>query len=81
MVSRLTIIAEICLEDDRSTYIALANLITAPFVLSGLLGGWIANNFGYNAVFIIAGMFAITALIWLILMVKEPRELQIVTNK
>jgi MFS family permease len=81
MVSRLTIIAEICLEDDRPTYIALTNLITAPFVLSGLFGGWIANNLGYNAVFIIAGIFAIAALIWLILMVEEPRELQLVTNK
>jgi MFS family permease len=74
MVSRLTIIAEICGEDDRPTYISLTNLITAPFVLSGLLGGWIASSFGYDAVFVIAGIFAAAAFIWLKLKVKEPRK-------
>ncbi|HKB85735.1 MAG TPA: MFS transporter [Ignavibacteriaceae bacterium] len=80
MVSRLTIIAEICMEDDRPTYISLTNLVTAPFVLSGLLGGWIASSFGYNAVFIIAGIFAASAFIWLSLKVNEPRNIQPVNN-
>lgn len=75
MVSRLTIIAEICGEDDRPTYISLTNLITAPFVLSGLLGGWIASAFGYDAVFIIAGVFAAAAFVWLSLKVSEPRKI------
>ena len=75
-VSRLTIIAEICREDDRPTYISLTNLITAPFILSGLFGGWIASSFGYNAVFIIAGIFAAMALIWLNMKVEEPRKIE-----
>ncbi len=79
-VSRLTIIAEICREDDRPTYISLTNLITAPFVLSGLFGGWIASVFGYNAVFIIAGTFAALAFIWLNLKVTEPRKIEFVNK-
>jgi MFS family permease len=79
-VSRLTIIAEICREDDRPTYISLTNLVTAPFVLSGLFGGWIASAFGYNAVFIIAGLFAAMAFVWLNLKVEEPRKLEFVNN-
>lgn len=73
MVSRLTIIAEICVEEDRPTYVALTNLITAPFVLSGLLAGWITKMFSYEALFIIAGIFSIAAFLWLVFMVKEPR--------
>lgn len=79
-VSRLTIIAEICREDDRPTYISLTNLITAPFVLSGLFGGWIASAFGYNAVFIIAGIFAALAFFWLIIKVEEPRKFEFVNK-
>ncbi len=74
LVSRLTIISEICLEEDRPTYISLTNLITAPFILSGLFGGWIANQFGYDIVFIIAGIFALASLIWFLVMVEEPRK-------
>lgn len=79
-VSRLTIIAEICMEDDRPTYISLTNLITAPFVLSGLLGGWLASSFGYDSVFIVSASFAAAAFVWLNLKVAEPREIQLVNN-
>lgn len=74
MVSRLTIIAEICSEDDRPTYVALTNMVTAPFVLSGMLGGIIANNFGFDTLFIIAAIFSIAAMTWLIIKVIEPRS-------
>ncbi|MDO8551033.1 MAG: MFS transporter, partial [Ignavibacteria bacterium] len=81
LVSRLTIISEICKEDDRPTYISLTNLITAPFILSGLLGGWIANLFGYNIVFIIAGIFALGSALWFLIMVEEPRKKNLVLAK
>jgi MFS family permease len=79
-VSRLTIIAEICMEDDRPTYISLTNMITAPFVLSGLLGGWLASSFGYDSVFIVSASFASCAFVWLNLRVTEPREIQSANN-
>ncbi|MBN2413080.1 MFS transporter [candidate division KSB1 bacterium] len=72
-ISRLSIISELCNEEDRPTYVALANLMTSPFILSSLLGGWIANSQGYNIVFIISGLFALCATFCLIFFVKEPR--------
>ncbi len=79
-VSRLTIIAEICKEDDRPIYISLTNMITAPFVLSGLFGGWLASSFGYDSVFIVSALFAAAAFVWLNLKVTEPREIQLANN-
>lgn len=73
-ISRLSLIAELCSEGERPTYIALANMITSPFVLSGILAGWIANYLGYNGVFSIAGVFALASAIWLMTMVEEPRK-------
>lgn len=72
-LSRLTIIAELCAEEDRPSYVAITNLITSPFTLLGIAGGWIANTYGYSLVFVIAGLFALTAALWLGLKVKEPR--------
>lgn len=73
-ISRLTMIAEICNEEDRPTYVALTNMITSPFVLLGIGGGWLANRFGYQIVFVIAGIFALIASIWYYKMVEEPRQ-------
>lgn len=73
-VSRLPIIAEFCPEAERPTYIALTNMITAPFALAGIAGGWIANRFGYDAVFISAALLALAAAVWLKLRVEEPRN-------
>ena len=72
-VSRLTIIAEICSEDDRPTYVALTNVITAPFILSGMFGGIIVNVFGYNTLFSMSVIFSIATFLWLTIRVVEPR--------
>jgi MFS family permease len=77
MVSRLTIIAEICSEDDRPTYVALTNMVTAPFVLSGMLGGIIVDSFGFKTLFIIAIIFSFAAMTWLKIKVIEPRSFPI----
>ena len=75
MVSRLTIIAEICSEDDRPTYVALMNMVTAPFILSGMFGGIIVNLLGFNTLFLIAAIISVVSLLWLILKVIEPRSI------
>jgi len=75
MVSRLTIIAEICSEDDRPTYVALTNMVTAPFILSGMFGGIIVNVLGFNTLFFIAAIISVLSLLWLILKVIEPRSI------
>lgn len=73
-ISRLPIIAEICGEEDRPTYVALTNVVTAPFVLVGVAGGWLATRFGYDAVFAGAGVLALLAAVWFWAAVEEPRE-------
>ena len=77
MVSRLTIIAEICSEDDRPTFVALTNMVTAPFVLSGMVGGIITDSFGFKTLFIIAAIFSFAAMTWLKIKVIEPRSFPI----
>lgn len=74
VISRLPMIAELCGETERPTYIALTNTLTAPFALSGLLGGWLANAYGYEAVFAGAAAVSLAAALWLVLLVREPRR-------
>lgn len=72
-ISRLAIVAELCSEEERPTYVALTNMVTAPFVLFGIAAGWIVNRFGYDTVFTIAACLAIASALWLALKVDEPR--------
>jgi MFS family permease len=73
-ISRLSLIAELCSPGERPTYVALSNLVTSPFVLAGIVGGWIANALGFSALFMIAGAVALSALVWWLVMVEEPRS-------
>ena len=73
-ISRFSIVAELCSEDERPTYVALTNLATSPFVLFGLVAGWIASRFGYDAVFLIAGLLALGSALWMAFRVEEPRD-------
>ena len=74
-ISRLTIISEICFEDDRPTYVALTNVITAPFVLSGMFGGIIVDAFGFNTLFVMSAIFSFATFLWLMIKVAEPRRI------
>jgi len=73
-VSRLAIIAELCVEENLPIYIALTNMITSPFILFGVLGGFLADRFGYDVVFCIAGIFALSSSLWWWRKVPEPRK-------
>jgi MFS family permease len=72
-ISRFPIVAELCREQERPAYMALTNVVTAPFLLLGLAGGWLADRYGYDAVFVVAGGLALAAACWLAFMVREPR--------
>lgn len=73
-ISRLPIVAEICGEKDRPTYVALTNVVTAPFVLIGIVGGWAAGRLGYDAVFAGAAVLSLAAAAWFGTAVREPRN-------
>jgi MFS family permease len=72
-LSRLAMVVELCEEENRPIFVALTNMITAPFILTGLLGGLLADKFGYMPVFILAGIFSTSSMIWWIMKVPEPR--------
>ncbi len=74
VISRLSIVVEMCTESERPTFIALTNMLTSPFVLSGVAAGWVANEFGYDVVFFASGFCAIIAATWLAFKVREPRR-------
>jgi MFS family permease len=73
-ISRLPLIAELAGEDDRSAIIAVSNMVTSPFVFWGVLGGLIANAAGYEWVFVLSALFSLAGLLWLLFMVREPRQ-------
>lgn len=75
IISRLSIVVEMCTESERPTFIALTNMLTSPFVLSGIAAGWVANKYGYDFVFFASGFCAFIAAIWLVTKVKEPRRM------
>jgi MFS family permease len=82
-VSRLSIIAEMCEDKDRPIYVALTNIVTVPFLLTGIVAGWLADLFGYNIVFLICAFIAGFAMLWFVKMVEEPRKkliLSTITN-
>lgn len=74
MISRLPMVAELCSEEERPSYIAVTNMITSPFVLLGIAAGWMADEIGYELVFLFSSAFALAALYWLAFRVQEPRR-------
>lgn len=61
--------------EQRSRYVALMNTMLAPIYLSGLLGGWISDLFGYPVLFGVGVFFSLVGLAMLIFRVRDPRHL------
>lgn len=73
-VSGLNIILEFCREEDRPTFIGLTNTLLAPlFALAPLVGGLLAQQFGFQTLFICALLAAGVGGLLLLFWVKEPR--------
>ncbi len=72
-ISRLPLIAELCTPAQRPAYVAVTNLLTAPFVLLGVFAGWVVDVFGFATLFSIAGFAALASSVWWYVMVDEPR--------
>ena len=76
-MSRYNISAEYGPVEQRSTYVALMNTLLAPFYLSGLVGGWISDQFGYPALFAAGCCFSVAGLFLLFRWVRDPREIKL----
>lgn len=63
-------------EKERPFYIGLAQTLTAPVtIIAPLIGGWVADTFGFVITFAISAALSVVMTMILIFMVKEPRKL------
>lgn len=61
-------------EKERPFYIGLAQTLTAPVtIIAPLIGGWVADTFGFVITFAISAALSVVMTMILIFMVKEPR--------
>ena len=74
-ISRLPLVAEMCVENERPLYVAITNTVTAPAVFIGLFAGAMINVAGYEAVLIGYSLLGFLAALLLWKRVEEPREL------
>ena len=62
-------------EEERPTYVGMANTLIAPSaILAPMLGGWIADAFGYQATFALAAICGLLTVFVLQFFVKENRN-------
>src|SRR5207248_10813026 len=74
-VSAMPIGLEFGPEDERPTYVAINNSSRAPFaLLAPLVGGLLADAFGYPVLFATAAGFALAAAAALAFFVRDPRH-------
>jgi MFS family permease len=74
-VSGISIVYEFTTEENRPTYIGLAN--TIPGVIGSiapLIGGWMAGSVSYQAMFVLAAVIGTISLALLRFSVRDPRE-------
>ena len=73
--SSLPIILEFSAPEDRPTYIGLTNTLLAPILIGApVLGGWLAGALGYRALFGVALVVGVLALVLMVFWVREPRR-------
>jgi MFS family permease len=75
LLAGFTLITEFGPEQRRPTYVALASVAYAPFVIGApILGGFLANAWGYLPVFALTALFATAAALMLRFWVPDPRR-------
>jgi len=75
-ISSMGVILEFSTPEMRPTYIALSNTVRAPFVsLSPLLGGFLTDRTSFPFVFILTIFILLGGILYLALLVREPRHL------
>jgi MFS family permease len=70
----LSLTAEFGNENERPIYIGLSNSLIAPAtILAPLLGGWLADSFGYPFMFLCTAIAGVLTLFIFVVFFKEPR--------
>ncbi len=74
-LAQLTYIAEFGPPERRPTYIALASVAYAPFAIGApILGGWLADRWGYAPVFVVAALVGMLGAITFQFWVPDARQ-------
>lgn len=75
ILAQLTFIAELAPPARRPTYIALSSVAYAPFAVGApIVGGWLADHWGYTPVFVVAVAAGLLAAAIYRFRVPEPRQ-------
>jgi MFS family permease len=62
---------------ERPFYIGLAQTLTGPAtIIAPLIGGWIADTYGFTITFALSALLSIVMMSILVFLVKEPRKLK-----
>lgn len=71
----ITISLEFGNEENRPVYVGMANTLVSPStILAPLLGGFLANSFGYRFTFLISTIFGLIAILIMSVLVKDPNR-------
>lgn len=71
----MVLVVEFGTEAERPMYIGMSNTLVAPFtILAPILGGWIADSFGYQATFMLSAIGGVIVTLMMIFLVKDPRQ-------
>jgi MFS family permease len=68
-------------ETRRPSYQSLRSLFAMPFIFMPLLGGWIADKVGYNAVFASAAAILVAGVALFAATVRDPRREAAITDR
>jgi MFS family permease len=64
-------------DKERPFYIGLAQTLTAPAtILAPLIGGWIADAYGFTLTFALSALLSIVMMSILVFLVREPRKIR-----
>jgi MFS family permease len=62
-------------DKERPFYIGLAQTLTAPAtILAPLIGGWIADTYGFTLTFALSAVLSVVMMSILVFLVREPRK-------
>lgn len=71
----MTMTVDFASEAERPMYIGLSQTLTAPAtIIAPIIGGFVADTFGFTSTFIVSTLLAVVMLGILIFLVKEPKH-------
>lgn len=71
----MTMTVDFASEAERPMYIGLSQTLTAPAtIIAPIIGGFVADTFGFTSTFIVSTVLAVVMLGILIFLVKEPKH-------